>query len=59
MKGYTHLAKIYGFRCHYNVNTNELKGINWYSELMIDLFIWIDVTFQIQDGFYIKIIKEY
>lgn len=55
---YTHLAELYGFRCWYNDETGEVKGTNWFNEKMIDIFIWIDITFQINDGFYIKIIEE-
>lgn len=55
---YTHLAELYGFRCWYNDDTGEVKGTNWFSEKMIDIFIWIDITFEINDGFYIKIIEE-
>lgn len=58
MEGYTHLAEIYGFRCYYNENTAEVKGTTWVNEKLIDLFIWLNVTFCICDGFYIKIIKE-
>lgn len=58
MEGYTHLAELYGFRCLFNEDTNEVKGINWFNEKMIDIFIWVDVTFEISDGFYIKLIEK-
>lgn len=58
MHEYTHLAELYGFRCWYNDKTGEVKGTTCFNEKMIDIFIWIDTTFEIQDGFYIKIISE-
>ena len=58
MEGYTHLAEIYGVRCYFNEYTNEMKGINWFNEKLIDFFIWLDTTFTFNDGFYIKIIKR-
>lgn len=58
MKDFTHIAEIYGFRCYFNENTGDIKGTNWWNEKMIDLFVWLDVTFCLGDGFYIKIIEE-
>lgn len=58
MEGYTHLAELYGFRCWFNEDTNEVKGTNWFNDKMIDLMTWIDVTFEINDGFYFKIIEK-
>ncbi len=58
MKGFTHIAEIYGFRCWYNENTGEIKGTNWLNDKLIDLFIWIDVKFEINDEFAIKLIEE-
>lgn len=55
---YTHLAELYGFRCWYNDDTGEIKGTNFFNDKMIDLFIWIDITFEINDCFCVKIIKE-
>lgn len=58
MENYTHLAEIYGVRCWYNDRTYEVKGTNWFNSRMIDFFLWIDVTFGVNDGFYIKVIEE-
>lgn len=58
MEGFTHIAEIYGFRCWYNENTGEIKGTNWLNDKLIDLFIWIDVKFEINDEFAIKLIEE-
>lgn len=55
---YTHLAEIYGVRCYYNIDTDQLEGTNWFNEKLIDIFLWFDLTFEINDGFYIKLIKE-
>lgn len=58
MEGYTHLAEIYGFRCWYNDDTGEVLGTNWFNEKMIDFFVWLDTTFEVNDGFYIKVIEK-
>ncbi|MCY4781743.1 hypothetical protein ORI89_19005 [Sphingobacterium sp. UT-1RO-CII-1] len=58
MENYTHLAELYGFRCWFNEDTNEVKGTNWFNDQMISIFTWIDVTFEINDGFYIKVIER-
>ena len=52
------MAELYGFRCWYNDETGEVKGTNWINEKMIDLFIWLDTTFEVNDGFYIKVIEK-
>ena len=58
MKGYTHLAELYGVRCWYNEDTNEVRGTNWFNEFLLDVFICFDTTFNINDGFYIKLIEK-
>ena len=58
MKSYTHIAKIYGFRCYFNEETGEVEGINWLNEKMIQLFIWIDLTFSDNEQFKIEIIEK-
>lgn len=58
MKEYTHLAKIYGFYCYFNIHTAAVKGTNWFRDIAIDICIWLDVTFEISDGFYIELIEE-
>lgn len=56
---YTHLAELYGFRCYFNIDTNEIEGTNWFNNKMIDLFIWLDVeVLQFNEYFEVKIIKE-
>lgn len=55
---FTHLAELYGFRCYYNIDTHEVQGTNWFNVVMIDLFVWIDTTFLINNGFQIKIIRK-
>ena len=55
---FTHIAEIYGFRCYFNEDTNEVKGTNWVYDKLIDLFIWIDTKFGINDGFSIKLIER-
>ena len=58
-KEYTHLAELYGFRCYFNVDTNDVIGTNWFNDKMIELFIWLDVeVLEFNDAFEIKIIKE-
>lgn len=58
MEGYTHLAEIYGFRCWFNENTDEVRGINWFNDQMISIMTWLDTKFDINDGFYIKVIDK-
>lgn len=58
MKRFTHLAELYGFRCWYNDETGEVKGTTWFNEKMIDIFIWIDTTFECNEEFRIKIIEK-
>lgn len=50
---FTHRAKIYGFNCYFNENTMEVRGTNWFNELMIDLFVKIEQVKPINDGFVI------
>jgi len=45
MEGYTHLAELYGFRCWFNEDTNEVRGTNWFNEQMISVMTWIDGKF--------------
>ena len=57
-KEYTHLAELYGFRCYFNVDTNDVIGTNWFNDKMIELFIWLDVeVLEFNDAFEIKIIR--
>jgi hypothetical protein len=58
MDKFTHLAKIYGFKCYFNINNNEVLGTNWFNETMIGFFVWIESTFSINHHFEIKIIKQ-
>jgi hypothetical protein len=58
MKTFTHIAKIYGFKCYFNENTGEIEGTNYFTNLMIELFVWIDVTFTTNETFAIKIIEK-
>jgi hypothetical protein len=55
---YTHIAELYGFRCYFNENTNEVVGTNWFNDKMIDLCTWIEQNIGLNDGFYIKIIQK-
>ncbi len=55
---YTHIAEIYGVRCYFNENDNSIKGTNWLNDNLISIFTWIDCTFCINGGFYIKIIRS-
>jgi len=64
-KQFTHLAELYGFRCYYNEDTQEIKGTNWFNDMMIDIFLWIASNTTInttnvfeQEGFSVTIIKE-
>ena len=58
MTEFTHLAKLYGFECYFNIDTNEVKGTNWFNDKMIDIFVWIETTFPVNDHFEVIIIRE-
>ena len=55
---YTHLAKIYGFKCYYNTYSAQYKGINWFNDKMIKLLRYLDASLTDHEYFSIKIIKE-
>lgn len=55
---FTHLAEIYGVRCYYNMYSHEIKGTNLFNDLLISVFIWIEVHIGVNEWFNIKIIKE-
>lgn len=54
---YTHLAEIYGVPCYYHEYTGEIEGTSWINERLIALCVWFDITFNINDGFYIKLTR--
>lgn len=58
MQEYTHKAKLYGFPCFFNENTGDVQGSNWFNEKMIDLFIWLDLTFTSNEEFKIEILEK-
>lgn len=58
MTEFTHLAELYGFRCYYNIHTNEVQGTNWFNDYMIELFLYLAVHVFEHEGFRLKIIKE-
>ncbi|MCJ8209387.1 hypothetical protein MUY27_06675 [Mucilaginibacter sp. RS28] len=58
MSDFTHLAKIYGFECYYNDNTGDIEGTSWINQKLIELFVWIDVTFTNNEAFKIEIIQK-
>ena len=61
-KGFTHLSKLYGFRCYTKFLYDEgveVEGTNWLNKKMIDLFGWLDVEIiQQSEGFEIEILEE-
>ena len=50
---FTHLAKMYGFDCYFNDETMDVKGTNWFNDLMIGLFIKLEELKPSGDGFVI------
>jgi len=58
MEGFTHLAELYGFRCWFNEDTNEVKGTNWFNDFMIDTCVWLESRFEFNYGFHIKLIER-
>ncbi len=57
-KEYTHLAKIYGIECYYDINSCTYKGITILHHIMINLFISIDFNLFNFSKFKLEIIKE-
>lgn len=58
MKPYTHIAKIYGFKCYFDEDTGEIEGVNWFTNKLIEIFVWLDVTFSSNEAFKIEIIEK-
>ena len=58
MKEYTHIAKIYGFKCYFNENTGEVEGTNWVNDKLIELFVYIDITLTKNEFFKIELIEK-
>ncbi|GAB2987491.1 hypothetical protein GCM10027049_29280 [Mucilaginibacter puniceus] len=54
---YTHIAKLYGFKCYFNEETMDVKGTTWLNDKLIDLFIWIENIYTVNEGFMIQIIE--
>nr|WP_294941900.1 hypothetical protein [uncultured Mucilaginibacter sp.] len=54
---YTHIAKLYGFKCFFNEETMDVKGTNWFNDQMISLFIWLETIYTVNEGFMIQIIE--
>jgi hypothetical protein len=51
-------AKYWGIPIYFNNETNEMIGRSALSEMLSDIFIWIDVNIVICEGFKIILIKE-
>lgn len=60
-QGFTHLCKMYGFKCYANFTEDggaEVEGTNWINSRMIDFFVWVECTFPINSAFPILILEE-
>ena len=60
-KGYTHLCKMYGFKCYASFTDDggcEVRGTNLFREKMINIFVWIECNFPINEGFPVEILEE-
>lgn len=58
MDDYTHIAKVYGFKCYFNENTGDVAGTNWFNNKMIELFVWLDVNLTENEQFAFEIIER-
>lgn len=62
MNNYTHIAKLYGIRCYYNIITFDVKGTNWLNRKLLDFCIWFDTIatggILYRDGFEVTLIEE-
>jgi len=58
--GFTHIGTTYGFIKIYakDVQTEEpdITGVNWFWNLLLEIVSDIDVTFEINDGFYMEVV---
>lgn len=61
-KGYTHLGKYSGFYCYVKYEDDfgvDIVGTNWIRELMINIFVWIEVNiYSPNEAFVIEEIRE-
>ncbi len=55
---FTHIARLYGFKCFFNIDTNEVQGTNWFNEKMIAFCLWMEQNLPINEGFEIQIIEK-
>lgn len=58
MSKWTHLAELYGFRCYFDELENEVVGTNKFNDILIEVFLYLDITFFDNEYFPIKIIRE-
>lgn len=49
---------MYGFNCFFNEATGEVEGTNWLNNILIETFVYIDVTFTHNEAFKIEIIEK-
>lgn len=58
-QGFTHHAEMYGVKGFWKEEGNTFEPISKVSGYLLDFFIWIEVTFNINaEGFPIKIKEE-
>ena len=55
---FTHLAKIYGFKCYFNIDNHEVKGTNWFNDMAIFIFAYLATEVFNHEGFRIELIRE-
>ena len=54
-KGFTHKGKIYGWPVYLTDDEDmNIEGLNWFYDLMVSVFVWIDTTFEINECFAIQ-----
>lgn len=59
--GFTHIGTTYRFIKIYAKNVNadepEITRVNWFWNYLLGVFTDVDVTFEINDGFYMEVVS--
>lgn len=51
-RGFTHHGKIYGVPIFLTDDEDmNIEGTNWFNDLLVSAFVWLDTTFEINEAF--------
>ena len=54
---YTHIARVLGVRCYFNIHTNEAKGVTLLHDMILEFLLSI-AQFIDSEGFKVELIKK-